>query len=808
MYASLPNLNQWRQSHRIMGVAIAYDLCCEGWDEAFRRNVYHYLLGHALNFSRRLDIADPLNFGPLYGYGGQTEVWPNSMDHVEGRRYMCAAAVGAMAIMGDTPPIYRPRDLSGAKTIEPEANFEPMAGVPVVELDGGKMFNRWLLNGPFHLGDTDPLSSIGGLAKARPIPGTTVVKEGIELDFRHYIPTGSTNRKRGPHIYPRNCGMYFNASTGQGYWPGRKLQKIYKSQNKNGTALTWYTVWENPDDQYIQCFPNLYWQSRNVRMWLAGVEVTDQEVIRVKPGFYPVMVHIPVTGGYSNQGPHLRWYSVEQYQEEQQRADACEAKFAAGEESLPRMLARAIGKDLRLYLLESIDRQGWNAVDFPEHLYPFLSAYRHVFGENLASDTGVEHIAQLAALGRDQYQSRSAAHALYHAYPFLNEAGQGVARWYYDRYPLPTRRPVDYILPFVQQDFDAKPVHPKDAYPLVNIYPDRNTVVFNRTHERTEREDFSVILEGIGRLGNPRGALTIELTGIRKDKRGGSNWMRGGGHSHEHQRDFGSIPYVQTYYNTAPARMVHHEALPDGSGSVTMDIGPLFKGRKVGKKQELRTDPKPLAGSGIRRAIHVDYSGEAGAPVVVLLADRYRGLPDNQGRFFQFFGGIRFSGMHFEPGSNRFRLGEAKKKTRGQKLACAMVGTVFADREVEFRKFTRNKEGTVGIVQDIVGRNKSAVEKEADPKNRVVEDEGDDDDLLDLLEEDAKAEDSVHLPDQPVVDAGAAGAQEGDEVMFVVMTVSTERPPEVERFGKGQDTVIQVGEVRYRFDGVTFGKER
>jgi hypothetical protein len=76
-------------------------------------------------------------------------------------------------------------------------------------------------------------------------------------------------------------------------------------------------------------------------------------------------------------------------------------------------------------------------------------------------------------------------------------------------------------------------------------------------------------------------------------------------------------------------RVTHHEALPDGSGSVSIDLDDVYCAPSRGLYSMYGNVRLPWerAASGVtgRRAIAVDYSGKSGAPCLFVLVDRIRG---------------------------------------------------------------------------------------------------------------------------------------------------------------------------------------
>ena len=396
MSSTLPDKNQWRQSHRILGVALAYDLCYEAWTENMRAHAYHYLLRQALLFAQRDDVLDPLQFGTRFVYQNETRPRIRSADSIEPHRYVGSALLAALAIKGDpVPSLFNAGSEGEVRSIEPAVDYQPAIGVPVVTLQHQQMFSRWLINGPFRIANEDPLQAQGGFSH-RPQPGEQLKSEGVPVDWRIYYPADGYSGGRGPVFYPRNCMKYVTKATGMGYPPGREVAAILRKEHplkkRARVAVTMYTVWDNRDDRLIMAEPNWQMASHGVRMWINGEEVRDGDVLAVKPGLYPVMVWMPIMGGYNRQAPHLREVSQQELQQQSQAG----ANRQQQVNDLTTWLAGALREQLHHFTLAMVDDIGTGASDIAEHALPALIASARHDGIDWLAQTGFAAVSKRA----------------------------------------------------------------------------------------------------------------------------------------------------------------------------------------------------------------------------------------------------------------------------------------------------------------------------------------------------------------------------------------------------------------------------
>jgi len=804
MYGVLPNLSQWRQSYRIMGVALAYDLCADGWDRAFKQDVQNYLLEKAREFTRRMIYRDPLNVAGRYSYGGQTTNWVDAERRSTGYEYLTAAGLAALAVAGDELLIYRPPDPKSAETVPPDADFAPLPGVPVVELKGA-FFDRWLVNGPFDPDDDDPLAEIGGFAGARPIPGTTLRVNGVDLDFRAYQPSGLYRDPYNPSIYPRNCAQYWTSSTGNGYWPGKKVMQTY---DRKAVRLCMYTVWKCEEAQYVQAFPNMYWHGHGYRMWLAGREVRDEEIVRVEPGYYPVMVYYPsLAGGYNNSAPHLRHYSVEQYEEEMRRYRERRRLLEEGGD-IAAILAESVARELRYHALVHQGPDGWQSFGYSAFAMPFFNAWLDLTGENLASDTGYEHVVPVAIAQRNFGHPNADVH-LAQSFPFLSRRDRGLARWYLQRYTVGTRRPLELVVALATMDPEVPVVEPAEHLSLVNHFPHASTVTFNNDFARTDldekrhpdKTEFQVRFETAEH--DPLATLGIDVQGIRPGKNR-QTWIYTRGGDRLGRLGEASMPFVEGFYNLRPGRRLHAEFGEDGSGVTSYELRDLVPGRRWVHEGNGRTyltlGKKPRVGSSILRSLLVDYSGDAGVPVLLVTADRFRGFADNEVKVTQLRSRFAWSESTHPHGQeqseahaeqNRFRLFERHER----KLHSIFAVRAFCSRDMWLKEIPMGDGpgARQGRYQFRVDAPREGDAREQERLLERLDGELDEDliaELAELAEGDLDTRELEEGQERP-----------GDVYIYTVMRVQQGEAPEIEVTGKGVDTVIRVGDVALGFDG-------
>jgi hypothetical protein len=185
-------------------------------------------------------------------------------DTEEGRRLMLQRK--AMATLNALPqgPLQY-----GVWRVPPPAGFKPPAGVPVGEFAAVTEPKQWLFAGPFAVDvDTDPLAAIGGAAAARPAPGKPFDVAG-----------GSAGFKPLPEQFVAAGG----------------LDVVGPISGAQPAVGCFYTVLHSDGERIVLVKLDA---PRSVRVWMAGQWIRNNNTIRLKRGYYPVMLYsrLPKTG--------------------------------------------------------------------------------------------------------------------------------------------------------------------------------------------------------------------------------------------------------------------------------------------------------------------------------------------------------------------------------------------------------------------------------------------------------------------------------------------------------------------------------
>ena len=683
MTAALADGQQQQQATRILGTALAYDLCYHGWDAEIRRQTYHFLLRQAIHFANRRDIIDPLDFGMRYDYQGETVPRPRSQQAANFHRFVIAAAMGAEAIRHDPPPTLAVPSVADIPHIEPATDYQPPIGVPIVQLRGEEMFSAWLANGPFAATDPDPLAAVGGFG-LRPAPTDRVESQGIAVDWRIYRPSSTP---RGPALYPRNDMRYFTSSTGAGYPPGLKIRRLLREKGDNprdqAVALTWYTVWDNPYDRVIMAQPNWHWPSRHIRMFVNGTEVRDGDVFSVKPGLYPVMCWVPVRGGYNLQAPHLREVSLEELSAANEPAPAYQGLRLDGgddpQSSLVPFLAEALHEQVRIHLEQRLDTAGFGYEDTHDFALPWYLSLRNARGEDWLSGTGYDKLPHALAVTGPYNNLKATARALKYLALRAEESRDAAAIAYLqtevDAYfaahiareqerdrkrALERGKEPSDISPHV---FDRphelvaflamlpeQPIAPGDLTHLPSVVEQESVSVIARSTERHGDGDLVVAVhKGHGTAGNRLESMQIAMLGKDAQGRRQRGFLRDTFFTTTRNRNVidyaASAPRIANMVPAAPAETLHFETGADGAFAQTLLVNTWneIKPNKNGKDQEylVRSDHEQR----LQRSLFVDFPGkftENDGPAlaaVVIVIDTYTGFTSTTKKWQQWYGG-------------------------------------------------------------------------------------------------------------------------------------------------------------------------
>jgi hypothetical protein len=426
----------WHTAEQLAGVAICYDSFHGVWDARFREVVRLYLERQSRQISR-------LSLGPRFSREGEgasfiAELscgWPGTSADTWFTRYRAAAGLAALAILNDPPArafAEDPPDPEAAPMVAPSSDGEPPFGVPVGRFRDGEIPDGWLVNGPFFTreNDPDPLAAIGGRAGARPCVGTAVEHRGVALEFRRLVtgePSAYVFRSQGQSqrstLFHRvsdrrdpwgQFNPQWDYSTGLGgYEPAARVEERGRQPGQSGRkTLYLYAVLRNEAARSVRF--DAAWQAGcpDIAVWLNGREMHDGDVVRIVPGLYPMLVELPIAWNPFDPAPRLTEYTEDDRRRRDEARVRSRAESAFGPPGLTPALAneRVAARWIRRFIEKTVDGAGWSPIpafyaDALELALPYLIAHRRVLGEDLASGTGVERLAGLAALlGTNEFQ--------------------------------------------------------------------------------------------------------------------------------------------------------------------------------------------------------------------------------------------------------------------------------------------------------------------------------------------------------------------------------------------------------------------
>ncbi|GDY13391.1 hypothetical protein LBMAG53_22690 [Planctomycetota bacterium] len=832
MICVYPQGNGWRHPYNIIGTAIAYDLCYDAWPVEFRNYVWSYLYQNLRDFALVNDEHDYFLTRVRYGFGNDQGNWGVRGEWDTGAvKDRSAGAIAALAIQNDPTPAVMPPPFDQIPVIEPPSELVLAPGTPVMPFTDNHMPTHWLINGPFVRSQTvDPVASLGGLGKFLPYDGQEVEHLGVRLAFRRYLAKAgdasegiardevvdpSARDARGPRIYPRDCARFWLGGTHGGYYPGIELwRKVREEQGKSpGLDIIMFTVINNEAERVVQAQPNWGWQSQGVRMWINGREVKDGDLVRLRPGLYPLMCLTPITGGYSNQAPHLTEYTEADRAVDAARVTATKAAFADGGEVryLRELLARAV----RRYVNDRIGPEaagGWQS-DVHDTLLPFLAVWKLTLGQDLAAGTGLDQLVPMAIRHRQLWDAGNAAEMVTQSLAFMPERWRGPARWMIDREGWAVSQPYQAVSLLASLPPSFTPQDPAGLVTLASLDKGQHLAEFSNGF--AGKDAFLVAITGAGPMGSATGFGDVMLFGKQR------TWFRPHGYGFGYGDWFGANHlFCPEIMPTGPGKILFSDLKKDGSGSVSFAMESFARGHwnvpnSAVKHTESPEGPKnvnwnntgPMPGVRMIRAIAVDYSGVSGAPCVVAICDRVSGLNADMQKtwrtdltpvsnVYEAFDNKRFAVVKARPNH-----GGAPNPSNLQITFPVPVGlemkhsTYFTGGPVVGvvmqlhldRKLTDREAGTVG--RDVSSADSAASGRKAAKKKNAGDDLSGDglDDIAGELDKQFKKEELRDRND--------------DAYFLAIITIQDGKPPAVTTLPGEKRPNAVIGERTFIFDG-------
>jgi hypothetical protein len=735
----------WIHPYQIMGMAIAYDLCYDAWPEDYRNMVHAFLFQNLSDLAGRTEAGELLGTRRIYRFANPQDRFKcESARDFGAQKLRMAAAIAALALRGDPVPMYKPPPLDAVHVIEPATDYTPWIGTPVLPFSDGQMPARWLVNGPFRRGlMPDPLVELGGMAKARPEEGTLVTHDGVKLDFRTYYPAGANAIADGPHIYPRDCNRFWGSSTGGGYYKGIELSKRWREQlgRHPGTDVTIFTVLHNDRERVVQALPNWRWNSHGIRMWLNGVEVKDGELVRLKPGLYPWMCHVPLMGGYANQGPHLREYTPATHAADLTAWKKAQAAFGKDGGELDKNL-EVLVESARQFMADQIAPDGsggWNNA-IHEVLLPFLLTYRHVTGKDLATGSGVGELFVQGLRTRTSSWDWRWPNITMQSFGLLPDKYLPAAVWFTQQNGLGIRRPHEAIMALTTYPYGVAAEHPAKQFALAASLPGHGLHQFSSSWDATNG-CLVQVEHAASPMASPFAFGNLGITGL------GRTWVpfRGKAYRWEEQFRHNKVT-AHDHFHVQGGRLVHSDLRADGSGVISIVADTFRKGEVAantgGPGSHIVWDEQAKPVVRMLRSVAVDYSGACGAPALIVVADRISGLTANSEKNWRLdFGGAEEQTV-LDAKTKTFVVGRNVKPRPGETVP-TLTGTVVlpADAEPRLVPYGKNREVALAVLADRRISDRERVEGGASTEDAILEF----DKHLDRQSRAEKKEDTVFL---------------------------------------------------------------
>ncbi len=625
--------------HDIFRVAVTYDLSGEAWPEAFNR----WLLPQLEAFTERQQhvlMTSHANYHPCSNYYGPGRGVPG---------------VVAMILWGDPGSAPKePHDpIERAWPVRPTVETAP-EGMTVEPFEVGRLPKQWIWTGllPYEC-SRDVLSKLGGYAKARPEAGTMA---------EYTVKSGSWFKMAALQFKAMPAAM----ATGTGIDVGKA------SETGEASVSVYFTYVRVDEEQALRPGP----MPEGVRLWISTIEIEDTQFYRLYPGVHPVTLEVRIEKTEGAVSPVLveidpnaegGLQALYRVRRALWQRDHAHWEATGMDPTRPLWLHRGWFQNWQHYRW-GIGDGGFMAETGGyaqiSSWYPSVygSMYPNFFGREVSPYPDVDHImprqiTQSTFPPPDPSAKKTGGKAqamrvnstltlrpqwLACHFPIIPPEYQPSALWVWnylmgvegeDTVPgvLGSGRTHVWGLggltlaqTFLHYPLDMEPVHPSQGMPL---------------DWRADTFGLHVFRSGYG-TGEEFVAQTF----------GKSSNIKGWNHPNAGQFQIWGLGHPWTWTDASPGsiratcsvvllpedelnnggfgQLVHRAAGPDGSGTVTFDMGDVYAKRSRGLFDGmLIRDPSARVESGVTglRAFGFDYSGASGAPALVAIVDQIDG---------------------------------------------------------------------------------------------------------------------------------------------------------------------------------------
>ncbi|MCC5830454.1 MAG: hypothetical protein JJU36_13495 [Phycisphaeraceae bacterium] len=737
--------------HAVFEVALAFDLCVEAWPERFVSRIREQLEDFVDRHQLQLMTSHP-NYHPCSNYYGPGRGVP---------------AIVAIALWGDQGPMPRmPRNpLERPRVIAPMEGFTPGDGVAAARLELGKpMGGRWIWSGRLPLEvSRDVMAGIGGYSRATP-------KVGTEVTYLAQVNRQFTQGKLKFVEVPADA-------TGES---GIELPKLMGEEPSSTSVF--FTAIEVAEDVAV----SLDRHPEGQRIFISGIELETGGVFRLDAGMHPLLVEVraegrargaigpvlhSVTGDAQN--PTLALYDIKRrlwnHDHAHWKTDGLNPRgrfwvergwwqnyqhYRLGIGDGGFKAETGVYGRISSWFPSVYAGTAWRFLGRPVSPHPDVShliprqIVQAIFSEPGSAEViAINSIATLNIV--PGANARTGRHWIAALFPTIPPRYQPSVLWVWNHLtgvegadtlerlfqPADEASGLTLAQTFLHYPLGMKPVHPDEGMPKT-----WRAETFGLFAARSGYANGEEVLAQVFAKASPIHGWSHPNAGAVHLWGMGHEWTTVRRERNGVRQNYSVVllPDDQIHQG-AGARRTHFESRPDGSMSLTLNMDDVYARRSPGLVDSMfLRDESRRVDSGITgiRAVAVDYSEASGLPAVMVMADSIQG------------GGRKLWTWQLPPGgeanvaSNRLtiRQGEA-----------VMDAIILSEKPLALRTETVDLE--IGTARnDFHGTVRRAV------------------------------------------------AEGGDDFLAIFMLRKADAPkPTVEITGSGLDSVIRIGERRYRF---------
>ncbi len=583
--------------HQLVRVVLTLDLCYDAWPEAYRASLlrrirarlpkrqYDLIIGHA-NYNQVSNY-----YGPGFG----------------------SAAIASLVLKGTKGPAPEPPEAPLAVTrpdgrVAPLTDYDPPQGVPVVPLVDDELPKEWIYAGGLKPAEgVDLLAPLGGPRKARP----TLTDE---------LTDGTATARFRPVSHEKDKGYF--------HWMNRDVLDVTMAIGRIcHSQSVFYTVLRNEEPGWYEF--GIGRDHKESWTYLNGIRIEEGHLVRLEKGLYALLVKVRI-GQTEPWGREMLAVRFTRFKEDARKgrtveatndairarhrqarayAEAARAEWAArgGEDPACLRMFHKGREQMYQHLRFGVGDGGFQAE--ATHYgniaarYPLLYAacYRSALGRDLSTNPDATHVLprrmMQAALrpGRVEImhlgvKGRFEAEGCAELFPLVPERWKPSLLWGWNRIlGAEVERAADLdhaaadallaglsgrtlAATFVNYPDGMDPVHPSKGMPRTWAAPTLGYYLFRSGWAGGEAFIAQVFAKSIPiRAWSHPNAGAFRLWGL------GRRWTAAPIERSGYRPEECVVLLPDDVTNEgACGRVVHHEAEPDGSGMLAIDLGDVY----------------------------------------------------------------------------------------------------------------------------------------------------------------------------------------------------------------------------------------